>query len=181
MGWLLALAAAVLLLVAWGLARWSKKAANEVGLGSLARIQVVYADTGGWEKVEKPLHSEQYRLVGKPDYILRTKQGLVAVEVKPTRRASQPYESDLMQLAAYCLLLEEDWGESPAYGLLRYAENTFRVEWDETLKTELLEVLAEMRDLENYPASLGGELPEPQHDMTSRCQNCGFRYVCWPE
>ncbi len=176
--WILIIGAAVLLVLGFGLARWAGRGEAAAGLG---RVRVVYSDTGGWQEVAEPLFSERYGLTGRPDYVVRNREGLVAVEVKPLRRSAEPYESDLMQLAAYCLLLEEDWQEQPSYGLLRYADKTFRIEWTEELRDELLATLDEMRELMHQPAILGEPLPVPQHDMTVRCRACGFHYICWPE
>ena len=147
----------------------------------LAHTQVVYSDSGAWEKMPRNLKSEEFGLIGKPDYVLRTAAGIVPVEVKPLRRASQPYASDILQLAAYCLLLEEETGIAPRYGLLRYASQTFKIAWDEPLRQELLQTLDEMRDLQEWPALLNGQMPPPQHDMTVRCDSCGFHQLCWPE
>ncbi len=166
----------------FGVAAWLSRHANrEVALAGLGQVKVVYSDTGAWEKVPVPLFSARYNLSGRPDYIVRGKEGLAVVEVKPLRNAVRPYESDLMQLAAYCLLLEEDWGETPHFGLLRYSDKTFRVEWTPELKTGLLNILEEMRELLVFPATRGEDMPLPQHDMTKRCTTCGFNYICWPK
>lgn len=168
----------LVLLLAILFSRLSSHSTQATGLPGL-HVSVVYNDSGAQEEVEKPLFSEQYGLTGKPDYVLRTRQGLVPVELKPLRRSEQPYESDIMQLAGYCLLLEDVWGVVPPYGLLRYQEKTFRIEWNAQLRAALLETLAEMRELDGFPAYQDGPMPEPQHDMTVRCRSCGFRYICW--
>jgi CRISPR-associated exonuclease Cas4 len=175
--WLLG-AAILLCLLGLGLIRRAGREEQAAGLG---RVRVVYSDTGGWQQVPEPLFAERYGLSGRPDYIVRTKEGLAAVEVKPLRHADQPYESDLFQLAAYCLLLEEAWNETPTFGLLRYANKTFRLEWTDEMREELLAVLDEMRELLRHPAQLGEAMPIPQHDMTTRCRACGFQHICWPE
>lgn len=177
--WLMLIFALLLLLVGWRLLKSSSVNARESGL-PLRQARVVYSDTGAWEKLPQVLKSETYGLIGKPDYILRLRSCIVPVEVKPTRRASQPYTSDIMQLAAYCLLIEDTTGLTPPYGLLRYAEQTFQIEWDGKLRTELLQILNEMRDLQAWPAVRNAPMPPPQHDMTVRCRNCGFHYICWP-
>lgn len=178
-GWLLLLSGFLILAGAIFLARRSWLSQKATGL-PLARVSVIYSDSGAWEKVAEPLFSPTYGLTGKPDYVLETKKGLVPVELKPSRVADQPYESDIMQLAAYCLLLEEAWNEQPPYGLLRYREKTFRVEWTAELRQTLLYLLDEMRELNATPAFKGSPLPEPQHDMTVRCHSCGFHYICYP-
>jgi CRISPR-associated exonuclease Cas4 len=159
--------AIVLVLVGLGLARGSRRGAEETGI-SLRGVSILHSDTGGGEELAEPLRSETHKLIGKPDYILKTKAGIIPVEVKPTRQSNKPYESDIMQLAAYCLLIEENFDTRPPYGLLRYANLSFKVRWDEALRAQLL-------------AYQGQTMPDPQHDMTTRCTNCGFHYICWQE
>jgi len=49
--------------------------------------------------------------------------------VKPNRSSSQPYDSDVLQLAAYCLLVEEIYEQRPEHGLIRYKNQTFAVDY----------------------------------------------------
>jgi CRISPR-associated exonuclease Cas4 len=137
----------------------------------LPRGEVVYADTAGWMAAES-LWAPRYHLTGKPDYLVREGRALVPVEVKPGRHASTPYDGDVMQLAAYCLLAEEALGERPPYGLLRYAEHTFRIPYDEPLRQALLDVLDGMR------ADLTRSDVERSHDDAVRCRRCGLREDC---
>ncbi len=132
---------------------------------------VIYQDTGG-HVPEKPLVARRLGLVGKPDYLLNLRGRLVPVEVKPGRRADRPYESDLMQLAAYCVLVEETSGEAPPYGLLRYAERTFRLDYTEQIRDRLLDILDEMR------LALADVDCDRSHDDARRCANCGFLEQC---
>ena len=175
---IIGVAGLLLLAIALGLSRLSWRGQQASGL-PLSNLEVVYSDSGAWEEVTEPLFSARYRLTGKPDYVMRGREGMIPVEVKPLRQAEQPYESDVMQLAAYCLLLEEAWDETPPYGLLRYKEKTFRLAWTDELRDRLLDLLEEMHELSTFPAYQDGPLPDPQHDMTVRCHNCGFRYICW--
>src|SRR5262245_42274602 len=132
---------------------------------------VLAQDTYGRE-LNKPLFARRIGLTGKPDYLLDIRGSTIPVEVKPGRRAARPYESDLMQLAAYCLLIEETRGAAPPYGLLRYAERTFRLDYTPRVRDELLMLLDEMRD----------ELAQPNcsrsHDDPRRCRGCGFFEQC---
>lgn len=129
-------------------------------------------DTGGWRQIEQPLISRRYGLVGKPDYLLDTRAGVVPVEVKPSRRAATPYESDLMQLAAYCLLVEETTGHAPRYGLLRYADATFRLPYTPAVRSSLLLVMEQLRD------DRGADDVARSHQQPARCRSCGFNAVC---
>lgn len=130
------------------------------------------SDTGGWRAADQPLLSRRYRLVGKPDYLLETRAGVVPVEVKPGRRATRPYESDLMQLAAYCLLIEETTGRAPQYGLLRYATGTFRLQYTADVRESLLVLLEDMRDDRDADDVVRS------HEQPARCRSCGFNIDC---
>jgi CRISPR-associated exonuclease Cas4 len=132
---------------------------------------VVYQDTGG-RAPEKPLMARRLGLVGKPDYLLEIRGHIVPVEVKPGRRADRPYESDLMQLAAYCVLVEETSGSAPPYGLLRYANRTFRLDYTEQTRDELLAILDEMREV------MADADCDRSHDDERRCAHCGFYEQC---
>ncbi|HEX6608302.1 MAG TPA: Dna2/Cas4 domain-containing protein [Chloroflexia bacterium] len=141
------------------------------GRSGLPRARVVYTDAGAWQRATDSLFSRRYGLVGKPDYLLEEQGRIIPVEVKPTRRATQPYPGDVLQLLAYCLLVEDTQGR-PGYGLLRYAENTFRIDYTDAARAELLATLDEIRT-----ARLAGEL-DRSHDDPVRCANCMFATVC---
>lgn len=135
--------------------------------------QVVYSDTGAWGRVERPLFSQGLQLTGKPDYLVREGGALVPVEVKTGRApASGAYATHIYQLAAYCALVQEAYGQRPHYGLIKYADKLLRVNYTHELETELLELLDEMRaDADSAEVSRS-------HDSAVRCGACGFRAVC---
>ena len=157
-----------LLLLALLLGIWATRLRRATGL---PWAPVVYRDTGG-HAPEKPLMAKRIGLVGRPDYLLSVRGCTIPVEVKPGRRAGRPYESDLMQLAAYCVLVEETSGVAPPYGLLRYAEHTFRLNYSEQLREDILAILDEMRD------ALADVDCERSHDDARRCWGCGFYEQC---
>ena len=131
---------------------------------------VVYHDADAWTP-ERPLVARRLGLVGKPDYLIQMRGRLIPVEVKPGRNAAHPYESDLMQLAAYCVLIEETTGVAPPYGLLRYAERTFRLSYTTRVREEVLTLLDEMRN------ALDNDC-DRSHDDPARCWGCGFLSQC---
>ncbi len=104
----LLLAALVLALVS----RWQRRSAG------LPPGRVTYADPSLWGKVEKPLYDPSTGLVGKPDYLVETKEGIIPVEVKSGAAPSNPYEGHVLQLAAYCYLVSKTTGKRPPYGLI---------------------------------------------------------------
>ena len=67
---LIALAAAVV--VGWWLFRLGSRSLAGSGL---PRGEVIYIDTGAWQKQEQPLISREFGLVGKPDYLVETGHG----------------------------------------------------------------------------------------------------------
>ncbi len=140
----------------------------------LPRGKVVYADTGTWRRPDHPLVSSRYRLIGKPDYLVHTDEnGLVPVEIKATGlRGTTPYPDHVIQLAAYCLLLEETTGGRPAYGLLRYANTLVQVPYTEALRDQVLSALAGIRHDRQ-----AGDVARSHNDPI-RCRRCGYRHVC---
>jgi CRISPR-associated exonuclease Cas4 len=161
---------AVLLLVLAGVVLWLALRLRR--RSGLPWARIVASDTSSRSALEKPLFSRRYRLTGKPDYLLQHRQSYIPVEVKPTRRARAPYDSDLMQLAAYCLLVEDATGQAPPYGVLRYADTSFRLDYTPAVRDELLEILDEMHD------TLEDDDCERSHNEPRRCIACGFRDVC---
>lgn len=120
----------------------------------------------------KPLYSARYGLTGTPDYLVQTSRGTVPVEVKPGRAEQEPHESHLLQVLAYCLLLEEEEGKPPPYGLLRYSSGTFKVDYNRQTRAYLLLILDEMRQ-----AAVANEV-DRNHQLPARCRACAYNRVC---
>lgn len=160
---------AVLVVVGVMLLLWSRRLRRKAGLPA---GRVVYSDTGAWQRCERPLFSQRYRLSGRPDYLVEVKGATIPVEVKSTRRPPTPYRSHLMQLAAYCLLVEDTHGQSPPYGLLHYSDGTVRVDYTSQLRSELLATLDEMR------RSRSRRDVSRSHDEPARCRRCSYRSSC---
>jgi CRISPR-associated exonuclease Cas4 len=118
-----------------------------------------------------PLRSTRYRIVGKPDEIRRRADGAqIPVELKSraTPRGGPP-PSHRIQVYTYCLLLEETTGRPPPFGVVRYGDGgEFRLPWDGAARTELLGIVAQMRQRYDGRAS-----PSP-----GKCRGCRFRAGC---
>jgi CRISPR-associated exonuclease Cas4 len=141
-------------------------------MGIPANARIVYADTGAWKRVERPLFSRRFGLTGKPDYVLDADGATIPVEVKPNRLASSPRDSDVMQLAAYALLVEDTYGAIPPYGLLKYRDAVFRIDFTDDSRTRLLELMDVMRqDLKTRDVTRS-------HTEDWRCRGCGYRDRC---
>ena len=137
----------------------------------LYKSRQIYSDHT--EKVVKPFFSKEHLLVGKPDSILHTKEGLVPVEVKSSRRPRQPYFSHVMQLVSYCLLIEVN-REKPKRGIIQYRDGEpFVVEYTDELKDRLLEILGEMRSYLKAKRA-----PVVENVNENKCDSCKYGGKC---
>lgn len=135
--------------------------------------RVFYTDTETWRANNDVLHAAHLRLVGKPDYLVEQSDGaIIPVEVKSSRAPDRPWDGQVLQLAAYCLLVEENFGVRPPYGILQYRDQAFAIDYTDDLEADLLDLLDEMR------AARAEVDPEPEHDDPRRCAACGLREVC---
>lgn len=116
--------------------------------------------------------SEKYGLSGRPDYIIKLDAGLIPVEEKKGRTPRGPLFSHILQVAAYCMLIEEVNGKAPPYGILKYPEHEHEIEYNDDLKAVVLEKLAEMRKI------LETEECHRNHERPGKCVSCSRREVC---
>lgn len=138
--------------------------------------KVIYTDTREWEEPPAPFLSRRYGLVGRPDYLVVVREGsgevTIPIEVKSGKRPREPHAGHVLQLATYCLLIEDQLDQRPPYGLLRYADATLEIEFSDGLRREVLAVADEIRQ-----ARHAGEV-DRQHEEPGRCRNCGYRVAC---
>jgi CRISPR-associated exonuclease Cas4 len=134
--------------------------------------RVTYVDTGAWKRCEQPLFSSRHRLTGRPDYLVSSREGVVPVEVKSGAAPPQPYTAHILQLAAYCLLVEEQEGRAPAYGVLKYDDRAFEVDYTAALRAQLLLTIDSIR------RDLGARDVARSHDQMARCSGCGYQQQC---
>jgi CRISPR-associated exonuclease Cas4 len=168
MGWLLLTA-----LVFGGMGLWlllrSRTARQKTGL---PEGRVTYVDTGAWDRCEHPLFSNQHSLTGRPDYLVQHRRGLIPVEVKSGAAPARPYQAHILQLAAYCLLVEEQEQRAPPFGILTYDDRAFEVDYTPALRAALLETLDALRH------DMRARDVDRNHEESMRCRGCGFRYTC---
>lgn len=166
--WLLFLALALGALGAWLWVR-ARAVRQETGLPA---GRVTYVDTGAWNRCERPLFSRRHRLTGRPDYLVRHRQGVIPVEVKSGAAPQHPYAAHILQLAAYCLLVEEQEGRSPPFGILKYSDRAFEIDYTSALRAELLHTLEAIRQ------DLRAREVDRSHEEPGRCWGCGYRDRC---
>ncbi len=132
----------------------------------------VVASDSGVSRATPVLRSERYGLSGRPDYLIEERGRVVPVEVKPRRRSATPWPRDVLQLAAYCLLVEDQLGEPVPYGVVRYRDGEVRVDYTPELREALLELLDEMREARET------DEVHRSHEEPPRCAACSYRDAC---
>lgn len=135
--------------------------------------EVIYSDTGAWARNEENLRSNAHGLVGKPDYLVRAGRHVIPVEVKATVAPDRPRLGHLLQLGAYCLLVEERFGARPPYGIIRYNDKSLKIPFERGLEQTVVDTLDRMRA---DAARAGGARRD--HADARRCAACGVRDDC---
>jgi CRISPR-associated exonuclease Cas4 len=164
--WLIALVLLAFALLLFWISR-TKQAESGLPLG-----RIVYSDPQLLGKVEKPFFDADFMLTGKPDYLVEQNGDLIPVEVKSGFGPLEPYASHVFQLLAYCLLVESNTGKRPPYGILKYRNRTFAIDYTEAQEQALLELLEDMRLDERNAEN------RRSHQESLRCGRCGFRSIC---
>jgi CRISPR-associated exonuclease Cas4 len=118
------------------------------------------------------LFSERLKIVGRPDRLVRLGRFLIPEEWKPSAR--RIYHGHRLQVAVYCLLIEEKFGARPPYGVV-VLEHGERVEvpYTEELKAEVLSIAEKIRD---HRRNIEREIAVRQ--PAAKCRACGQRGNC---
>ena len=118
--------------------------------------------------------SHRYGLKGKPDALVRTESGhLIPVERKKTRAPrSRPYDGDLIQATAYCVLVEEEFGQAPPVMRIQYADRWFDEPYTRERKEWVLETCQRVRQARRQPDC------RRSHRIAGKCRNCGQKANC---
>jgi len=115
-------------------------------LGVLMKKRI-YQDTQS--KPGETMYSKTLNLVGKPDYLIQDKKIIIPVEVKTGKTPRSPYPNHTMQLMAYCLLVEENFGIRPPGGILKYPEKEFKIAFTKEAENSVRELAKEILQLKN--------------------------------
>jgi CRISPR-associated exonuclease Cas4 len=120
----------------------------------------------------KIFKSDVHGITGRPDYVVKVGDQIIPVEVKKGRTPQGPLFSHIVQVATYCLLMEETMGTPPPYGLIRYPDHEFQIDYNEDMKKMLLDKVKEMRG-----ALVSSEVHR-NHNRPGKCRSCSRRSVC---
>ena len=143
---------------------------------------MIYSDARPDEKDDSVeystlLKSEELDVQGKPDFIFENKNMLMPVEIKSGSIKDEPlpHIGDLMQLAAYFAILEEEYGKKIKYGRLMYKDYMFTVYNTRKLRKELVHVLKDMRSmLDGKKVKVKGDYLKCRHCVCNKtvCEFC---------
>jgi CRISPR-associated exonuclease Cas4 len=162
---------ASLLLLTLALLSWlaARRLSKKVGI---PEGRIIYSDPGTWKKNTRALYDAALGLTGKPDYLIKQNGVIIPAEVKSGYAPRSPYDSHVMQLAAYCLLVETTFGARPPYAILRYRNRTFKLPFTPELEEEVCGLITEIRRCKTRD-----DIPR-SHENPARCGSCGYRQVC---
>lgn len=113
---------------------------------------------------EFKLESPELGLRGRIDRIMFSDK-ILPFEIKTREKV---YESDKIQLAAYALLLEKEFGKKIDSGVIEFRGNQQPVQLDEELKAQVIELADEIRNMKE------GKMPS----NFSKCKQCQLREEC---
>ncbi len=132
--------------------------------------QITYVDTN--DRKPKLFISAKYGLSGRPDYVIMSDEEHIPVEMKTGRVPRGPLFSHILQVAAYCILMEEEFGTPPSHGILRYGQSEHVVDYDLALKQMVIMKLDEMRAIMRSGAA------HRNHNKEGKCRHCSRRPIC---
>jgi CRISPR-associated exonuclease Cas4 len=133
--------------------------------------KLIYEDADGQGEL---LSSSQFPLIGKPDYIVQLPDGRpVPVELKlSVQNTLSPYNNHVVQIGAYCLILEDYFESPPTHGILRYADRDFTIDYTPALRRKVIRLLSEMEQYNEHHA------PPLTRQRAAKCRVCPFQPIC---
>lgn len=133
--------------------------------------RLISLDTSRLKPVTKALYDSDLGLTGRPDYIVQQRRKRIPVEVKSGRAPKRPHRSHVLQLAAYCYLVETTTGKRPPYGILKYANSAYKLHYTPALQQDLSNILGALRKTQDSS-------PDRSHNSPGRCRACGYLSSC---
>ena len=135
-----------------------------------------------WEKLE-PKYLTEYKIIsprlgltGKIDRLMISEQDgkkvYIPFEVK-SGSAIKPYESDLIQLSSYALLIEDKFNYPASKGFMEYKDRRIEIEITREMKQQALDIIQNIRNFPNLE-----KMPKIIENF-KKCLKCGLREQCY--
>lgn len=133
--------------------------------------RIVYIDSKQLTHKPDTLYDPETGLAGRPDYLIQSWRSFIPVELKSSPAPAQPHDGHVLQLAAYCHLVEATSGRRPSHGVICYQNASFRVDYTPALRHNLQINLERIRIMDQA-------VPDRSHKFAVRCRACSFRAHC---
>ena len=118
------------------------------------------------------IRSEQHRLSGIPDRIVKSGKYFIPEDRKPTARV---FDSQIAKIIVYCILIEERYGIRPPYGVIYLTKSGKR---EKVMNTEQRRKwVFSMRDAIEQQRRTPNEPCKPV-TTAAKCRGCGQRANC---
>ncbi len=130
--------------------------------------EIIYSDL---HEPAQPLFSSKHRLTGKPDYIVKQNDTWVPVEFK-TGVSQHPHTHHIMQLAAYCQLIEDTSNSFVPHGYLVYPNHHHTIQFNPKIRFELESTMKTMRTMQKKHEIIRN------HNEPKKCIHCSMRQYC---
>lgn len=146
----------------------------------LLLVAALYSKSGGdgerevevLSRDQTYLRSDRLGLAGRPDRIVRLKNGMIIPKEK--KSSKRLYDSHRIQVGAYLLLIEEAYGIRPSHGLVELGDGRVeRIDNTEKLQTWTINVAEAIRAQRADPSKA-----IPVRANPSQCRSCGVRDLC---
>jgi CRISPR-associated exonuclease Cas4 len=160
-----------ILLLCLGIVCWILSIRQRRNAG-LPEGRIIYIDTTKLRRTEGTFFSPALSVAGRPDYLVNRGGVIVPVEVKSSAAPISPHSSHIHQLAVYALLVEEQFGNLPPFGILKYKDRTLEIPMTPALMQTTRMILESMQ------TDVAEKEILRSHDEPARCRKCGFRSAC---
>ncbi len=119
------------------------------------------------------LVSKKHNISGRPDSIISLNDKYIPLELKTGKVPKGPYFSHILQVAAYCLLVEETYKAAPPHGIIKYSKDKeFKIDYTPELKNLLLGKVGEIQK------AIDGKKVHRNHHRIGKCRYCSRRKKC---
>jgi CRISPR-associated protein Cas4 len=156
-----------LILISLALKRTSRRRENRwrMPAGSVVSVD---------DETHETLVCHTLGLTGRPDVVRKRGSGFAPEEVKSgtLSEGRTPHRGHILQLAAYCYLVEKNRGPVQC-GILIYRDRRIEISFTDELRSEMRMVVNRMASLQSAQAV------HRSHQKPARCSACQVRSICF--
>ncbi len=116
------------------------------------------------------LKSEKFGIYGVVDRIVKTENGYIVIEFKNTEYNKKVVKSHLYQVAAYALMVEENFGRVKEV-VIRYRKREVIFPFTIGIKNYVKSIIKKIREICEEGLVI-------EYKDKRRCKSCGFLRVC---